>query len=290
MSFEGIGVFTKETLDAMLKELAKEFKKRNGTVVPAEIILIGGAAVLVGYGFREMTTDIDAVIHASSAMKEAAGRVGDKYNLPHGWLNSDFMRTDSYSPKLEQFSVYYKTFSNVLQVRTVSAEYLIAMKLRSGRKYKNDLSDIIGILAEHESRGNPISKDKIDLAVCSLYGSWEGFPEDSISFINDALEKGSYEAVYAAVREEEKNSKDMLVQFGEKYPGVTTQSNVNEILASLKAKSDKYQKPSIIGQLREFKEQQGMPSEKKEPSENKRMSQGNDSRHQLKKSKRDTER
>ncbi len=40
--------------------------------------------------------------------------------------------------------------------------------------------------------------------------------------------------------EEEKNSKDMLVQFGEKYPGVTTQSNVNEILASLKTK-----KPSI---------------------------------------------
>jgi len=101
MSSEGTGVFTKENLDTMLKELAKEFKKRNGTTAPAEIILIGGAAVLTGYGFREMTTDVDAVIHASSAMKEAAGKVGDKYNLPHEWLNSDFMRTDSYSPKLE---------------------------------------------------------------------------------------------------------------------------------------------------------------------------------------------
>ena len=156
MSFDGTGVFTKENLDTMLKELAKEFKKRNGTAIPAEIILIGGAAVLAGYGFREMTTDVDAVIHASSAMKEAAGRVGDKYNLPHGWLNSDFMRTESYSPKLEQFSVYYKTFSNVLQVRTVSAEYLIAMKLRSGRKYKNDLSDIIGILKERMEIQNAV--------------------------------------------------------------------------------------------------------------------------------------
>lgn len=236
MLFEGTGVFTKENLDTMLKELAKEYKRQNGMAVPAEIILIGGAAVLVGYGFREMTTDVDAVIHASSAMKEAAGRVGDKYNLPHRWLNSDFMRTDSYSPKLEQFSVYYRTFSNVLQIRTISAEYLIAMKLRSGRKYKNDLSDIIGILAEHENRENPISKDKIDMAVCNLYGSWDGFPEDSVSFINDALERGNYEAVYAAVMKEERNSKDMLIQFEEKYPGVTTQSNVNEILASLKAK------------------------------------------------------
>ncbi len=48
MSSEGTVVFTKENLDTMLKELAKEFKKRNGATVPAEIILIGGAAVLMG--------------------------------------------------------------------------------------------------------------------------------------------------------------------------------------------------------------------------------------------------
>ena len=66
MSSEGTGVFTKENLDTLLKELAKEFKRQNGTAVPAEIILIGGAAILAGYGFREMTTDVDAVIHAIS--------------------------------------------------------------------------------------------------------------------------------------------------------------------------------------------------------------------------------
>ncbi len=268
MLSEGIGVFTKDNLDTLLKELAKEYRKRNGIAVPAEIILIGGAAVLVGYGFREMTTDVDAVILASSVIKEAAGKVGDKYHLPHGWLNSDFMRTDSYSPKLEQFSVYYKTFSNVLQVRTVSAEYLIAMKLRSGRKYKNDLSDIIGILAEHEKRGTPISKEKIDAAVCNLYGSWNGFPADSVSFISNALKRENYEAVYTTVVEEEKNSKDMLIRFGEKYPGVTTESNVDEILASLKAK-----KTPVIGQLQEVRKQQEMLPGSKEPSENIEMNQ-----------------
>lgn len=93
----------------------------------------------MGYGFREMTMDVDAVIHASSAMKEAAGKVGDRYNLPYGWLNSDFMRTDSYSPKLEQFSVYYKTFSNILRIRTVSAEYLI---VELCMQYENDMIKI----------------------------------------------------------------------------------------------------------------------------------------------------
>ena len=37
--------FTKENLDQYLKELAKEFRKRNGKSMPAEIILIGGASV-----------------------------------------------------------------------------------------------------------------------------------------------------------------------------------------------------------------------------------------------------
>ncbi len=39
--------FTKEKLDNCLKELAKEFRKKNGTRMPAEIILIGGASILL---------------------------------------------------------------------------------------------------------------------------------------------------------------------------------------------------------------------------------------------------
>lgn len=61
--------FTKANLDTCLKELAKEFRKHNGSKMPAEIILIGGASVLINYGFREMTYDMDAIIQSSSAMK-----------------------------------------------------------------------------------------------------------------------------------------------------------------------------------------------------------------------------
>lgn len=71
MSFDNEAIFTKENLDGYLKELAKAFRKRNGTSMPAEIILVRGAAILVNYGFRAMTTDIDAIIHAVSSMKDA---------------------------------------------------------------------------------------------------------------------------------------------------------------------------------------------------------------------------
>lgn len=45
--------FTKESLDCYLKELAKEFRKKNGTRMPVEIILIGGASILINYHFME---------------------------------------------------------------------------------------------------------------------------------------------------------------------------------------------------------------------------------------------
>lgn len=231
--------FTKENLDTYLKELAKEFRRLNGKSMPAEIVLVGGAAILTNYGFRDMTTDIDAVIHAASSMKDAINMVGDKFDLPNGWLNADFMHTGSYSPKLDEFSVYYKSFYGVLSVRTIAAEYLIAMKLRSGRKYKNDLSDVIGILAEHEKRGTPITIEKIDAAVTDLYGGWDAFPEDSKTFIEDALKNGDFENVYTSVKKDELESKDILIGFEKDYPKVAKESNINDILRTLKAKRKK---------------------------------------------------
>lgn len=238
MSSENSNYFTKENLNTYLKELGKEYKKINGKSMPAEIILIGGAAILANYGFREMTTDVDAVIHAVSSMKEAVNHVGDKYNLPNGWLNADFMKTDSYSSKLDQYSVYYREFSNVLTVRTVSAEYLIAMKLCSGRKYKKDLSDVIGILAEHEKRGEPITMDRIDKAVTDLYGSWDKISEDSKNFIEEAMKKGDFEKAYAEISAEESKAKGLLINFEQDYPGVANTANVNDILKNLKKKKE----------------------------------------------------
>ena len=56
-------------------------------------------------------------------MKDAINSVEDQYHLQNGWLNTDFMRTASYSPKLDQYSTYYRTFGGILSVRTVQAEY-----------------------------------------------------------------------------------------------------------------------------------------------------------------------
>lgn len=229
--------FTKDNLDSYLKELSKVFRKINGKYATAEIILVGGAAILTNYNFRDATTDVDAIIRSTASMKEAINQVGDAFSLPNGWLNADFTKTASYSQKLIQFSVPYKTFNRVLDVRTVKAEYLVAMKLRSGRKYKNDLSDIIGILAEHEKQGVPITIEAVNKAVIDLYGGWGDFPHDSKSFIEDAMANGNFDEVYTSVKTEEIESKDLLQEFEKDYPKVVKESNVNDIIANLKKRN-----------------------------------------------------
>jgi hypothetical protein len=231
--------FTRESLDQCLKALAKEFRKLNGKAMPAEIVLIGGASVLANYGFRDMTYDVDAMIQASSAMKDAINHTGDALGLPNGWLNSDFTHTKSYSPKLLQYSVYYKRFSNIVTVRTVTGEYLIAMKLMSGRQYKNDISDIVGILREQREKGKPISFEQIDAAVYNLYDGWDRMPQEAKPLIENILSSDNLEPLYQMYRSEEKAGKEVLVDFEKNHPGVTNEDNVNDILKQLKARRKK---------------------------------------------------
>ena len=231
--------FTKDDLDTYLKEVAREYRRLAGKGMPAELILIGGASILINYGFRGMTTDIDALILASSAMEDAILRVGEKYDLPHGWLNADFTRTGSYTPKLKEYSVYYRQYANVLTLRTVSAEYLIAMKLRSGRQYKNDLSDVLGILAEHEKRGTPLTMGQIKKAVCDLYGDWCALPEKSQRFIEDVMNDGHFDALYQQVSAGEQDAHNALLLFDRDYPGEANEANVDEIIKVLQAKKEK---------------------------------------------------
>lgn len=198
--------------------------------MPAEIILIGGASILVNYGFRKSTADIDAIIQASTIMKEAINHVGDRFDLPHGWFNSDFKKTASYTTKLIEHSTYHRTYSNIVTIRTISNEYLIAMKLMAGRDYKYDLSDIIGILGEHKRHNNPIDHSLIEKAVCVLYGSWDALPESSIDFIKEVLNNEDFDILYDEYRNRELVNRTELLEQIEDQTFETGTNTVQEVL------------------------------------------------------------
>ena len=85
-------------------------------------------------------------------------KFADDNDLPRDWMNSDFIKTASYSTVLSEVSKHFCTLNNgTLEIRTVSGVYLIAMKLMARRDYRNDISDAVGILIEERDAGKEIS-------------------------------------------------------------------------------------------------------------------------------------
>lgn len=177
-------------------------------------------------------------------MKEAINAVGDRLELPNGWLNTDFKNTSSFSPKLIQYSKHYRTYSGVLNIRTINAEYLIAMKLMSGRRYKKDLSDIVGILNEQKRIEKPLDYNKIDRAVRDLYDSWNGISVYTTEVLKVALESENLEELFEEqVREEEASRQEVLrIQKYDKTK--ITGSNIDDIINMALNKKTKVKKNS----------------------------------------------
>lgn len=221
--------FNKSDVDFYLNELAKEIKSEHGRNMRVEIVIVGGAAIMSQYSFRLMTQDIDAEI--PPFLKTAINRITDKYLLPNGWLNMDFKKTASYSPKIRLYSKPYKTFSHVLEVRAIRDEYLICMKLKSARQYKRDLSDIVGIVKEMKQTGKDVQYDDIDKAMKNLYGSWAGVPEFASDLLVKCLALGDLESLYYACASQEEDAKVTLINMEEQYPGVINEKNINDVIA-----------------------------------------------------------
>lgn len=220
----------KNQIDIYLKALANEFKRITSRKVKAEIIIVGGGALMLNYDFRMNSVDIDAFNTSEEAVKAATLKVAEKYNLPADWLNDDFTKTTSYSPKLRNCSKHYKTFSNVLEFRTVNREYLIAMKMVSGRKYTHDFSDILGVLAAHYQMNDTITFEEIDKAVKLLYGNWSRINEDIKYQTKKAIEEKSFIEDYNKQKENEQKIKSDLIAFEEEYPDVLNEDNLDEII------------------------------------------------------------
>lgn len=228
--------FSSANLDDYLKELAKEYRRISK--MPAEVVLVGGASILANYGFREKTYDIDASVTAESAMKDAANIVGDKLGLPNGWFNSDFKNTTSFTPKIYQFSVYYKTFSNIVQFRTITGAHLIAMKLRASRDYKCDLSDVAQIVLAHQDRGDPIFYGSIIKAVIDLYDTADCLSKKATDFLLEVYETDNLPRL---VEKRKQYEDDCLSHFDEilKKHSTLKTDNLDDVLESFGVKKKK---------------------------------------------------
>lgn len=234
MSYE----FNRGNIDYFLYLIAKEYKKENRINPEAEIILIGGASMLVNYNFRESITGLDAILRASSTMKDVINKIGDENFLPSGWLNDNFKKTSSYSSKLVECSKFYKKFCQCLTVRTVADEYLLAMKIRSNREYKHDKSDIIGIIKEHIEMEKPLDFAMVENAYYKLYD--EKIPSDIGNQVKTLLSSENLEELFYDTMEEEKINKGALLIAEENYKDSITEDNIHSFINAFKNSVQKF--------------------------------------------------
>ena len=227
MSVESFRV-SKDNLDQLLTALAKEIRQEYGRKANVELVIVGGAAIIGSYHFRDVTTDIDATMPYD--LKATINRVGDKIGLPDGWMNNDFQKTSSYSPYIRLHSKPYKTFMHVLEVRTVKDEYLIAMKARSARIYKRDLSDIIGIVKDMQQQGKRPTMETIQKAFTDLYGKECVMDQNAVQTIKQCMTTDNLDQLYQKYLSWEDGNKEELLAFEERYPHVLNEGNIEQIL------------------------------------------------------------
>ena len=90
--------------------------------------------------------------------------------------------------------------------------------------------------------------EMIRKAVTDLYGGWSELPESSQAFIENAMKMGSFAELYEQTVSGEKETRELLVQFEQNYPGITRDTNVDTIAGNLQKKSNR---ASILARLRE---------------------------------------
>ena len=129
--------------------------------------------------------------------------------------------------------------------------------------YKSDLSDVLGILAEHEKRGVPITMEQIHKAASDLYGDWSSLPERSQAFIKNVMENGQFEQLYEQTLQCEQETKELLIQFGQNYPGTTTKDNMDGIAESLQEKTNRASELAKLRQMQEQADQSDQPLQRK---------------------------
>jgi hypothetical protein len=128
-------------LERGLARLGQLLRERR---VAGEIAVFGGAAIVLGFDFREATQDIDAMItQGHGQVVKAQQEVGAGLGLPPNWLNE---QGTSYLSKHSDFSLF-KTYPSEgqfgLRVLMATPQYLLAMKLLSFRSYGHDIEDIV---------------------------------------------------------------------------------------------------------------------------------------------------
>ena len=123
--------------DQILKCLSELGEELAALGMQGEILLAGGASMCLVHEARDMTKDVDALYEPKTIINSIAINIAERNGLPRDWLNDGVKGFIGANASTEEFMCLCG-----LRVQTVSAEYLLAMKLMSARYGEKDYDDI----------------------------------------------------------------------------------------------------------------------------------------------------
>lgn len=135
----------KSDIEKYLRMVGQELDQKGMTL---DLLLLGGAAILIEVGNRNSTQDIDTYFWKDfAAIAKAAAVVAAREGLPDGWLNNaaaGFTHNFIKRPIMK----LWKQFPG-LNVYTPSLEYLFVTKIMAGRPKDNEdilaLAEMLGV-------------------------------------------------------------------------------------------------------------------------------------------------
>ena len=129
---------TRDDIERNLRALGGKLAERG---IHGEIMVAGGAAMMLTLANRDVTQDVDAFIGGeAAAVREAALEVAREHGLPASWLN-DAVKGFFYegTPPHSLWAVY-----GHLTVYMVDPRYLFAMKAAAARP--RDIDDLVALV------------------------------------------------------------------------------------------------------------------------------------------------
>jgi len=135
-------MLTREEAEAALEDLSTELEQRERH---SKIYIVGGAALMLGFGTRDATKDIDAVITPRGEIMPVVLEIARRRNLTDDWLNSAAAMYVPPWPEDPNPRILIST--EHVQISIASADMLLAMKIHASRG-RQDIEDLRFLLAE----------------------------------------------------------------------------------------------------------------------------------------------
>lgn len=151
----------------LFAELSEELEREN---LRGHVYIVGGAALIAGYGRQRSTHDVDGkIVGEKRGITEAARRLAEKHDLPANWLNEN---ATLFVPHKEDSQAATVFNSPNLVVTGASARHLLAMKIDAGRP--EDVEDIEWL----------VDKLKIDTVEDAIEVHREAYPHAQLPTTN----------------------------------------------------------------------------------------------------------